>query len=156
MTRGLSRAQLGLIAVYLLMLGLTFLTVLLGQWRLAAAAGVVSFGLFSGLVVLTLARMTYSQRVMRERVTEIRREVRGSRMARTLRRLDERHQQLTRGMDRVEGRLQFAEQRMVESFEDHRLHVEDELSRLGGHSADEVSEPAFFAFEDSKGERPES
>ena len=130
MTRGLSRAQLSLIAVYLLALGLTFLAVLLGQWRLAAAVGVVAFGLFSGLVTLTLARMTHSQRVMRDRVTEIRREVRGARTARILRRLDDRHQQLNRGMERVEKRLQSAELRMVESFDDHRLPVADELSRL--------------------------
>lgn len=130
MTRGLSKAQLGLIAVYLLVLGLTFLAVLLGQWRLAAAAGVVAFGLFSGLVVLTLARMTYAHRAVRARVGEIRRDVRGVRTVRLLRRLEERHQRLNHGMDRIEERLQSAEQRMVSSFEDHRLHVEDELSRL--------------------------
>lgn len=134
MTRGLSRAQLGLIAVYLVVLSAALAAVLLEHWRLAAAAGIIGFGLFSGIVILTLARMTHSQRVTRERVDEIRREVRGARSARILRRLDERHQQLNRGMDRVEGRLRSAEQRMVGSFEDHRLHLEDEIARLRGSS----------------------
>lgn len=140
MTRGLSKAQLGLIAVYLLVLAAVLVAVLLEQWQLAAAGGVVGVGLFSGIVILTLARMTHSQQVTRERVNEIRREVRGARTARILRRLDERHQQLNRGMDRVEERLVSAEQRMVGSFEDHRLHLEDQIADLRASGAPDAPE----------------
>ncbi|GAA1145839.1 hypothetical protein [Nesterenkonia lutea] len=130
MTRGLSQQQLALIAVYILALGVTLVTVLMQLWVFAAAAGLVSFGLFSALVILTLAAMTHTASGVRRRLLDLERSVKPARTTAMFRRIDERTVQINRTLDATEARLRASEARTLAGFEDQRQHLEDEIARL--------------------------
>ncbi|WP_150461222.1 hypothetical protein [Nesterenkonia ebinurensis] len=130
MTRGLSKEQMALIAVYLLGLALTFLAVALGHWRTAALAGIVTFGLFSALVILTLAAMTHVAGTARQRLTEVHHEVRSARTLRALRRLDDRYARLSKQVAAAEARREAGEQRLLATLEAQRFQFEDDIAAL--------------------------
>lgn len=130
MTRGLSKEQLALAAVYTLGLALTLVAVILDLWRLAAVTAVVSLGLFSALVILTLAAMTHAAGSARHRINEVLQEIRSARTLRTLRRLDDRQARLDKQLSAAEARREASEQRLLATFEAHRIHLEDEVAQL--------------------------
>lgn len=131
MTRGLSTEQLLLIAVYVLSLGVTLIAVLLGAWRTAAAAGVVTFGLFSAVVILTLAARTYAASLVRDRVERIYQDLRTARTSSRLRHLDQRYSQMAKSVDATHARVEAAERRLTAAFDAHRLHLEEDLALRG-------------------------
>ncbi|WP_300345377.1 hypothetical protein [Nesterenkonia sp.] len=130
MTRGLSQKQLILIGVYLLVLAATFIAVMLEQWRIAAGLGVVAFGLFSALLIFTLAAMTYAAGRARRRIHEMHQELSSAKLLRTMRQLEDRQARLTKQIVAAERRRDAGEQRMLASFEAHRFHIEDDLEEL--------------------------
>lgn len=130
MTRGLSKEQLALIAVYLVALAATLVAVLIGQWRAAAGLGVVAFGLFSGLVILTLAAMTHAAGRARQRINQMHQDLASARLLGTMRQLDDRHSRLTRQISATEQRRDIGEQRLLATFESHRFQLEDDLDQL--------------------------
>ncbi|MBE1515776.1 hypothetical protein [Nesterenkonia halotolerans] len=137
MTRGLSKEQLALIALYGVSLLVTLIAVLLQLWVFAAVAAIVSFGLFSALVILTLAAMTHVASGIRGRLTDLEASVRPARTTAMFRRIDERTIQINRTLDATEARLRASEARTLAGFEDHRHHLEDEIARLRAESAGE-------------------
>lgn len=130
MTRGLSKEQLALIAVYLVALGATLVAVLIGQWRVAAVLGVAAFGMFSGLVILTLAAMTHAAGRTRRRINEMHQDLASARLLGTMRHLDDRHSRLSRQISATEQRRDIGEQRLLATFESHRFQLEDDLDQL--------------------------
>lgn len=130
MIRGLSREQLILIAAYLLGLAGTFIAAIAGQWRVAASLGVLTFGLFSALVILTLAAMTYAAGTARRRIVDMHHEVRSARTLRALKKLDDRYGRLTTLLADAERRREAGEQRLLATFEAQRFQIEDEIAAL--------------------------
>lgn len=137
MTRGLSKEQLALIALYGVSLLVTLIAVLMQLWVFAAVAAIVSFGLFSAMVILTLAAMTHVASGIRGRLTDLEASVRPARTTAMFRRIDERTIQINRTLDATEARLRASEARTLAGFEDHRHHLEDEIARLRAESAGE-------------------
>lgn len=139
MIRGLSSRQLLLTAAHGLTLIASLVLVILQQWVWAAVAALISFGAFSGLVVLTLAAMTRVNTVTRSRLNELYRDRRQDGLSRTVRRLNDRYSKITGSIQAAEDRIETAERRMLSTLEAHRHAVEDTLDELAqedeGHTA---------------------
>lgn len=135
MIRGLSKEQLGLIAVYVIALIVTLVAVLLELWVFAASAAVVSFALFSALVILTLAAMTRTADGVRLRLFDLESNIKPARTMAMFRRIDERTTQMNRTLEATEARLRTNEARTLAGFEEHRQYLEDEIARLRAESS---------------------
>lgn len=135
MTRGLSPQQLALIGAYLVALTATLTAVLLGAWQMAAAAAVVTFGLFSAVMILTLAARTYAASQTRRRIEQIHHELRTARTSSRLRHLDQQYSQMVKSVDATHSRLEAVERRLTAAFDAHCLHLEEELNLTRGESS---------------------
>lgn len=130
MIRGLSSRQLLLAAAHGVMLLVSVLLVLLQQWVWAAASALISFGLFSGLVILTLAAMTRVNAVTRRRIQELRNDGGQESLGRAVRRLNDRYSKITGSIQAAEARMDATERRMLGTLESHRHAVEDSLDNM--------------------------
>ncbi|GAB3845826.1 hypothetical protein [Nesterenkonia populi] len=137
MIQGLSTKQLAVIGIYGVALLTTLIALLAGAWTLAAAAAVVSLGLLSVLLVLTLAAMTRTAALTRQQVREIHHQTRGGEQLGQLRRLEaqtaDRFKELTTTLHGTEARLEAAERRLLVTFEAHRDQLEDDITALRSH-----------------------
>lgn len=126
--KGLSRSQVGLLALVALALLVALIAVVVEAWTLAAAAGVISFGLFVVLVVFTLAALTHSvqrqSELMRDSAVRTRETVSG------IRRIDQRTEERFKTLDSTAARMEAAERRMLAAFEAHRFQLQDEMDEL--------------------------
>lgn len=126
--KGLSRSQVGLLALVALALLVALIAVVVEAWTLAAAAGVISFGLFVVLVVLTLAALTHSvqrqSELLRDSALRTRETVSG------IRRIDQRTEERFQTLDSTAARLEAAERRMLAAFDAQRFQLQDELDAL--------------------------
>ncbi|GFZ84621.1 hypothetical protein [Nesterenkonia alkaliphila] len=134
MIRGLSLRQLILAGGYLTALAVTLVCAVLGAWKAAAIAGILSFALFSVWVILTLAAMTRNQQALRQRIAQLNREGASSELSRSLRRLNKHYALITGSLRGSEERIAAAERRMLNALEAHRQHVEDSLDTIADSS----------------------
>lgn len=139
MIRGLSTRQLLLAAAHGLTLIASLILVVLQQWVWAAVAALISFGAFSGLVVLTLAAMTRVNAVTRRQVQELYRDRRQEGLSRAVRRLNDRYSKITGSIEAAEERIDAAERRMLGTLESHRHAVEDTLDALAQEGEEHTS-----------------
>lgn len=132
--KGLSTRQLALAGSYGLGLLITLVAVIADQWRLAAAAGIVSFALFSALIVLTLAAMTDGASRARKTLRELSRSSQGGRSGAYLRRIaraaESNVARLDRSIHEAEARREASEQRLLATLEAHRMDIEDRMAEL--------------------------
>ncbi|WP_146339474.1 hypothetical protein [Nesterenkonia sp. NBAIMH1] len=141
MTRGLSTKQIAVIGAYGIALLATLIAVLAGAWTVAAAAGIISLGLLSVLLVFTLAAMTRIASLTRQQVREIHHQTRAGEELGQLRRLEadtaERFKELSGTLQGTEARIEAAERRLLATFEAHRDHLEEDIAALRKHLAGE-------------------
>lgn len=132
--KGLSAAQLGLLALVGLALLVSLVAVVVEAWMLAAVTALVGFGVFVVLVVFTLAALTRTVgrlgETMRETVPQVRETASG------IRRVDQRTDERFKTLDSTEARLQATERRMLAAFETHRQRVEDTLEGFRDEQAE--------------------
>lgn len=130
MIRGLSSRQLLLAAAHGLMLIISVILVLLEQWMWAAVSALISFGLFTGLIVLTLAAMTRVNAATRARIQQMSHDSGQESLGRAVRRLNDRYSKITGSVRAAEARIADTERRMLGTLESHRFAVEDALDGL--------------------------
>ncbi|TLP93048.1 hypothetical protein FEF26_13985 [Nesterenkonia salmonea] len=132
--KGLSTRQLALAGSYGLGLLITLIAVIADQWRLAAAAGIVSFALFSALIVLTLAAMTDGASRARKTLRELNRSSQGGRSGAYMRRIaraaESNVSRLDRSIHEAEARREASEQRLLATLESHRMDIDDRIADL--------------------------
>lgn len=124
--KGLSVPQLGLLSLTGLGLLVSLVAVVAEAWVIAAAAAVISFGLFVILVVFTLAALTRSVRRMGELVRSTAPRLRETSAG--IRRVDQRTAERFKTLDSAEARLEATERRMLAAFEAHSHRVEDTVA----------------------------
>lgn len=139
--KGLSTRQMALAGSYGLGLLSTLIAVIADQWRLAAAAGIVSFAIFSALIVLTLAAMTEGATRARHSLRELSRSSQGERSGAYMRRIaraaESNVARLDRSIHEAEARREASEQRLLATLEVHRMDIDDRMARL----TEELNQP---------------
>lgn len=126
--KGLSAAQLGLLALVALALLVSLVAVVVDAWMLAAIAALAGFGLFVVVVVFTLAALTRTVGRLGETTREMALQVRET--ASGTRRVDQRTDERFKTLDSGEARLEATERRMLAAFEAHRQYVEDTIEEI--------------------------
>ncbi|NDK33179.1 hypothetical protein [Nesterenkonia haasae] len=115
----------------LIMLVATVVSAFAEEWKLAIACAAASFGLFTVLMLFTLAAMLRTLRLVRGRVRTIDHEIRQVRhMAAGVRRIDNRTAERFKMFEATEARVEAAERRLLATFEAHRFQLEDEVAEL--------------------------
>lgn len=126
--KGFSGPQIGLLCILGLSLLATLIAILLEAWRVAAAGAVVSFGVFSVLVVFTLIALKESVQRTSGLVRATNPRIRET--AAGVRRLDNRTADRFKTLDFTEARIESAERRLLATLETHRFELEDEVAEL--------------------------
>lgn len=126
--KGLSAAQLGLLALVALALLVSLVAVVVDAWMLAAVTVLIGFGAFVVVVVFTLAALTRRVGRLGETVREMAPQL--GETASGIRRVDQRTDERFKTLDSSQARLQATERRMLAAFEAHRFHLEDDLADL--------------------------
>lgn len=132
--KGLSRPQLGLLSILGLALISTLTASIMRQWMVAAVSAVITFGLFTILVVFTLAALTKSVRRSGEVINRAASRIHDASAG--IRRIERRIVDRSEAFDSMQMRIEASERRLIAAFEAQRFHIEDDLEQLK-HTAGE-------------------